>query len=65
MAGASADFQKRIDAALASETLETALTRALPTFRQRRAAGLAGMDFPALQADLVRRKRPTSSDCRS
>jgi iron-sulfur cluster protein len=57
MAGAPADFQKRIEAALASPTLETALTRALPTFRQRRAAGLAGLDFPALQADLARRKQ--------
>lgn len=57
MAGAGMDFQRRIDQALASPTLETALTRALPTFRQRRAAGLAGSDFEALRTDLVERKR--------
>ncbi|MCC6630415.1 MAG: LUD domain-containing protein [Chloroflexi bacterium] len=57
MATAPVAFQRRIDAALASPTLETALARALPALRGRRVASMAGADFPALKADLERRKR--------
>ena len=51
-----APFEKRLNDALQSPTLETALTRALPIFRQRRDASLADGDFHERQQALARRR---------
>lgn len=48
-----ASFQKRLDQALASSDLELALTRALPSFRQKRNAILGDDEFPAKQRRLA------------
>lgn len=50
-------FKQRLETALASETLPVALGRALPSFREKRAAALADQDFEALRADVTARKR--------
>jgi len=49
-------FKTRLQRALASDTLETALERALTAFRERRAAAFAPGEFEALRADLKARK---------
>jgi len=50
-------FQKRLDAALGSADLELALSRALPSFRDKRAAALPADDFPDRQRRLAEIKR--------
>jgi len=56
------EFQRRLERALRSSSLTTALRRALPSFRERRAARLAEVDWPALRADLTERKRRAIED---
>lgn len=56
MAARSKEFQRRLDAALDDPNLATALHRALSTFRVRRDAAFAGLDFDAMRADLHQRK---------
>lgn len=50
-------FSRRLDEALKSRDLETALTRALPSFREKRAATLGSVDFPARQRHLTAIKK--------
>jgi iron-sulfur cluster protein len=57
MPNVHADFAKRLDRALASPDLELALTRALPTFRDRRLASLGDGTFPERQRRLAEIKR--------
>ncbi|HLH74554.1 MAG TPA: LUD domain-containing protein [Chloroflexota bacterium] len=52
MSGTAASFQKRLDAALASPDLETALTRTLPNLRNKRNATLGDGSFPERQRRL-------------
>ncbi|MBX6342239.1 MAG: lactate utilization protein, partial [Thermomicrobiaceae bacterium] len=56
MPARSKTFQRELDAAVRDPHLATALHRALSTFRDRRAAAFAGMDFEGMRADLRRRK---------
>lgn len=56
MPARSKDFQRRLDAALDDPNLATALHRALSTFRDRREAAFANLDFQAMRSDLHRRK---------
>ncbi|HEX5417448.1 MAG TPA: LUD domain-containing protein [Chloroflexota bacterium] len=51
------NFQKRLNAALASPDLELALTRALPNFRDKRTATLPSEEFPERQRRLATIKR--------
>ena len=57
MSGTAASFQKRLDAALASPDLETALTRTLPNLRNKRNATLGDGTFPERQRRLSELKR--------
>ena len=57
MTTSRAAFGRRLGRALRSKTLATALDRALPSFREKRAARMAEIDWPALRADLTERKR--------
>ncbi len=57
MTKAHAEFRKRLERALDSKNLETALNRTLPNRRKARAAAFAGLDFQGLREDLQRRKR--------
>lgn len=57
MAGAAADFAKRLDKALRSQDLELALTRALPNFRNRRNAALDDANFEEKQRRLAEIKK--------
>ncbi|HEX9268858.1 MAG TPA: LUD domain-containing protein [Candidatus Limnocylindria bacterium] len=52
-----ADFARRLDRALRSRNLATALDRALPSFREKRAARIEEIDWPEQRADLTERKR--------
>src|SRR5579859_4744076 len=52
-----AKFQKRLDRALESPDLETALTRALPNFREKRSAAFEDGSFPERQKRLAELKR--------
>jgi L-lactate dehydrogenase complex protein LldF len=56
MPARSKEFQRRLDAAIDDPNLATALHRALSTFRERRAAAFADLDFDAMRSDLHRRK---------
>jgi L-lactate utilization protein LutB len=56
MPARSKNFQRRLDAALDDPNLATALHRALSTFRDRRTAAFADLDFEAMRTDLHRRK---------
>lgn len=56
MPARSKEFQRRLDAAVRDPNLAVALRRSLSTFRDRRAGAFAPLDFPAMQADLRRRK---------
>jgi iron-sulfur cluster protein len=56
MPARSKEFQRRLDAAVDDPNLATALQRALSTFNERRTAAFADLDFPAMRADLHRRK---------
>ena len=56
------DFQRKLDRALSSPKLATALGRALPTFREKRATRMNEIDWPALRADLTRRKQAAIED---
>ncbi len=56
MPARSKDFQRRLDAAIDDPNLATALHRALSTFRDRRAAAFADLDFDSMRADMHRRK---------
>ena len=62
MSGPIAPFKERLKHALASETLETALERALTAFRERRAAAFVPGEFEALRADLKARKNAALED---
>ncbi len=62
MSATYAPFKDRLKHALESEHLETALTRALTAFRERRAAAFAPGEFEALKADLHRRKDAALAD---
>jgi iron-sulfur cluster protein len=57
MPSAHASFTKRLDQALKSPDLETALTRALPNFRDKRNATLGNVDFAERQRHLAAIKR--------
>ena len=57
MASIHGDFQKRLDRALESPDLETALTRALPNFREKRSAAFEDGSFPDRQRRLAELKR--------
>jgi L-lactate dehydrogenase complex protein LldF len=57
MASIHAEFQKRLDRALESPDLEIALTRALPNFREKRAAAFEDGSFPERQRRLTEIKR--------
>jgi L-lactate dehydrogenase complex protein LldF len=50
------EFHRRLDRALSSERLRTALRRALPELRERRDARMREVDWPGLRADLTARK---------
>lgn len=56
MTASRSEFKHRLDRALRSRQLQTALGRALPAFRERRAAAMAEVDWPALRADLTARR---------
>ena len=56
MPARSKNFQRRLDAAIDDPNLATALHRALSTFRDRRAAAFADLDFDSMRADMHRRK---------
>jgi len=57
MTASKIEFRRRLDRALGSRRLSTALERALPSFRERRAAAMTSVDWPALRADLTARRR--------
>ncbi|MGH2499636.1 MAG: LUD domain-containing protein, partial [Candidatus Limnocylindria bacterium] len=57
MTASKAAFQRRLERALSSPRLTTALRRALPAFRERRAIRMEEVDWPALRDDLTERKR--------
>jgi L-lactate dehydrogenase complex protein LldF len=50
------EFHRRLDRALSSEGLRTALRRALPELKQRRDSRIQEIDWEALRADLTTRK---------
>src|SRR5690606_37262673 len=56
MPARSKEFRRRLAAAVRDPNLAVALRRSLSTFRDRRAGAFAPLDFPAMQADLRRRK---------
>jgi len=56
------DFQRRVDRALANPRLATAMERALPSFRSKRAARITEVDWETLRADLVDRKTRAIED---
>lgn len=57
MARTTQPISKRLEKALRSENLATALSRALPMFREKRRQALAGKDFPTLQREIYELKR--------
>jgi iron-sulfur cluster protein len=57
VANVHAEFQRRLDLALESPDLETALTRALPNFRANRARALNDGSFPERQRQLAELKK--------
>lgn len=62
MTASKAEFQRKLDRVLASPKLATALGRALPVFRERRARLLAELDGERLRTDLTARKRAAIDD---
>ncbi len=57
MTASKTDFKRRLDRALGSRRLATALDRALTTLGDRRDAAVAQIDWPALRHDLTARRR--------
>ncbi len=57
MTASKADFKRRLDRALGSRKLQTALDRALTTLGDRRDEAVAQIDWPALRDDLTERRR--------
>lgn len=62
MTASKQDFQRKLERALGSAKLGTALTRALPSLRDKRAARMAEVDWPGLRDDLTARKRAAIDD---
>ncbi len=62
MTASKSEFRQRLDRALASEKLRTALGRALPALLERRSARLAEVDWEGLRADLTDRKARAIDD---
>jgi L-lactate dehydrogenase complex protein LldF len=62
MTASKTEFQKRLQRALGSTRLRTALERALPAFRERRAAAMSEIDWPKLRDDLTERRRAAIDD---
>ncbi len=62
MTASKTEFRQRLDRALGSDKLRTALERALPALLERRAARLAEVDWEGLRADLTRRKTRAIAD---
>ncbi len=57
MTTSKSQFERRLDRALSSRRLRTALDRALTTLGQRRDEAVAQVDWPALRHDLTERRR--------
>ncbi len=57
-----APIRRRVQRALASPQLGTALERALPTFRERRNAAFATGDFAPLRDELARRRAANTAE---
>ncbi|HVR87974.1 MAG TPA: LUD domain-containing protein [Candidatus Limnocylindria bacterium] len=62
MTTSRADLTRKLDRALRSKVLATALGRALPTFREKRQTRIDEVDWPTLRADLTARKRAAIDD---
>jgi L-lactate utilization protein LutB len=57
MTTSKSDLKRRIDRALGSRRLQTALERGLGTLGERRDAAVAQIDWPGLRSDLTERRR--------
>ena len=62
MTASKTEFRRRLDKALASETLRVALGRALPELIERRNARMQEIDWVRLRDDLTTRKRAAIDD---
>ncbi|OLD10992.1 MAG: hypothetical protein AUJ06_01190 [Chloroflexi bacterium 13_1_40CM_3_70_6] len=62
MTASKTEFKRRLDRALRSERLRTALRRALPELRERRDARIREIDWEGLRADLTQRKTKAIDD---
>jgi L-lactate dehydrogenase complex protein LldF len=56
------EFRRKLDRALASDRMRVALERAMPSLGKRRNERMKEIDWPALRADLTRRKRAAIDD---
>jgi len=62
MTASKTEFHRRLDRALSSEKLRTALRRALPELRERRDTRMREIDWSGLRADLTLRKARAIDD---
>ena len=62
MTASKQEFQRKLERALGSPRLATALARALPSFREKREARMAEVDWDHLREDLTARKRAAIDD---
>ncbi|HET8569563.1 MAG TPA: LUD domain-containing protein [Candidatus Limnocylindria bacterium] len=62
MTASRQDFQRKVDRALGSTRLATAMARALPAFREKREARIREIEWEALREDLTKRKAAAIAD---
>ena len=62
MTASKTEFRRKLDRALDSDKLRVALHRALPALGLRRADRMREVDWPALRADLTKRKKKAIDD---